>query len=66
MLDVADNLQRAMESVPADVLAESGALDVEKAVKLLKGLQEGVQLTNGVLLQVGAPPLHQPPAAAAG
>lgn len=53
MLDVADNLQRAMESVPGEVLGEQVAdLDLERALKLLRGLHEGVQLTNGVLLQV--------------
>lgn len=52
LLDVADNLQRAADSVPPEVLAEGAEVDKERALQLLKGLLEGVQITNKVLLQV--------------
>jgi hypothetical protein len=51
LLDVADNMGRALEVVPPRQEAEQ--LDVERAVKLLTGLQEGVQATESILLAVG-------------
>lgn len=53
LLDVADNMGRALEVVPPRQEAEQ--LDVERAVKLLTGLQEGVQATESILLSVSAP-----------
>ena len=49
LLDVADNLRRAVDAVPKDA---SEAADVEKALSLLKSLQEGVVLTERQLFQV--------------
>ncbi|GFH06728.1 GrpE protein homolog, partial [Haematococcus lacustris] len=54
ILDVADNLERAAASVPADALAEEPGkeLSTEQLRKLLRGLQEGVGATERILLQV--------------
>jgi hypothetical protein len=58
MLDVADNLQRAAESVPAEALQgdlPEGAgreEEHEKALQLLKSLHVGVLMTDKVLQQV--------------
>jgi hypothetical protein len=43
---------RALEAVPEAALADEGELDEGQAVKLLKGLHEGVQATEKILLQV--------------
>lgn len=51
MLDVADNLQRALESVPEDAIAEGAALEADKASSLLRGLYGGVRITESILLQ---------------
>jgi hypothetical protein len=55
ILDVADNLERAAASVPADALSEEEgkALDAAQLRKLLRGLQEGVAATEKILLHVG-------------
>ena len=50
MLDVADNLQRAAEAVPAAALDGSEPLDADKARALLASLLEGVRMTEGVLM----------------
>lgn len=46
LLDVADNLERALDSVPKEDLDESVAL------KVLSGLVDGVKITDQQLLQV--------------
>lgn len=58
LLDVADNMGRALEAVPGAALAADGGIDKEQAVKLLKGLHEGVQATEKILLQVQRPCRH--------
>eukprot|EP00850_Spirogloea_muscicola_P010759 SM000064S19781 [mRNA] locus=s64:687676:689495:+ [translate_table: standard] len=53
LLDVADNLSRAKETVPADQLKDGLPLEEEqKTVKLLKSLYLGVDMTEKQLLQV--------------
>lgn len=52
LLDVADNLQRAAEAVPAGFVEGSEVLDAERATKLLRSLLQGVQMTEGVLMKV--------------
>lgn len=52
MLDVADNLQRAADAVPASALDGSEELDAERVQKLLRSLVEGVNMTDRVLMQV--------------
>lgn len=52
LLDVADNLQRAAEAVPAAALDGAEPLDAERAAALLKSLLEGVRLTESALMGV--------------
>ncbi|KIZ05737.1 molecular chaperone GrpE [Monoraphidium neglectum] len=52
LLDVADNLQRAAEAVPAGVVDGDEQLEAEKAQRLLKSLLQGVRMTEGVLINV--------------
>ncbi len=54
ILDVADNLERAAASVPADALAEGSQADTAQLRKLLKGLLEGVAATEKILLHVSS------------
>lgn len=49
LLDVADNLGRALEIVQKSTSSED---DVEANVKLLKSLLEGVEMTDKQLLKV--------------
>ena len=51
MLDVSDNLERALGAVPAEVLEEGAEVDGEKSHEMLRSLHEGVSLTEKVLLQ---------------
>lgn len=50
LLDVVDNLERATGAVPADALADG--TDAEKLRASLKGLLEGVQATESIMLKV--------------
>ncbi|GMH39073.1 hypothetical protein BSKO_06971 [Bryopsis sp. KO-2023] len=50
LFDVADNLERALDSVPLDKANDPGG--EENAKKLLLGLLEGVKLTDQQLIQV--------------
>ncbi len=52
LLDVADNLQRAAEAVPAGAVDGSEDLDAERAQRLLKSLLQGLAMTEGVLMKV--------------
>ena len=52
LLDVADNLQRAADAVPGNVLDGSEEVEAERALKLLKSLLEGMQMTEAVLMKV--------------
>jgi hypothetical protein len=52
LLDVADNMDRACSSVPAAAVQDPDSIDKDKAVSLLKGLQQGVDITQKVLLKV--------------
>jgi len=51
LLDVADNLRRAVDAVPDDA-SKAQDMDVEKALSLLNSLKEGVVLTERQLFQV--------------
>ena len=57
LLDVADNLERAAGSVTDQSLqgltSDGQPLSAEQSSKLLKGLLEGVHLTDRILVQVG-------------
>ncbi len=56
LLDVADNLERAAGSVTDQSLqglnSDGKALTAKQSSKLLKGLMEGVHLTDRILVQV--------------
>ena len=56
LLDVADNLERAAGSVTDQSLqginSDGKALTAKQSSKLLKGLLEGVHLTDRILVQV--------------
>lgn len=54
LFDVADNLERAAGAVPGKVLTGEEEVERDRALALLKGLHEGVQLTERILLQVRA------------
>ena len=58
LLDVADNLERAAGSVTDQSLqglnADGKALTAKQSSKLLKGLMEGVHLTDRILVQVSS------------
>ncbi|KAK2076312.1 hypothetical protein QBZ16_000836 [Prototheca wickerhamii] len=52
-VEVVDNLERAIESVPlAELEAEAEAVDRAKALKLLKSLHDGVVLTESITLKL--------------
>jgi len=61
MLDVADNLERALTTVPAEVLQQAPAGDEDKITSMLRSLLTGVEMTNRVLLQVGLHRQHHTP-----
>jgi molecular chaperone GrpE (heat shock protein) len=50
LLDVADNLRRAVDAVPAE--EDQKSVDADKALSLLNSLKNGVVLTERQLLQV--------------
>jgi len=50
LLDVADNLRRAVDAVPAE--GDQKSVEVDKALSLLNSLKDGVVLTERQLLQV--------------
>mmetsp|Transcript_9428 Transcript_9428/g.16194 ORF Transcript_9428/g.16194 Transcript_9428/m.16194 type:complete len:260 (+) Transcript_9428:134-913(+) len=50
LLDVADNLRRAVDAVPSD--EDQTSVDADKALSLLNSLKDGVVLTERQLLQV--------------
>ena len=56
LLDVADNLERAAGSVTDQSFqglnSDGKALTAKQSSKLLKGLMEGVHLTDRILVQV--------------
>lgn len=52
LLDVADDLQRAAESVPPEVLKDGSKVQLEKALGLLKSLLQGVNITERNFLRV--------------
>lgn len=50
LLDVADNLHRAIDVVPKDAVeGEAEGVDREKALQLLRGLHGGVSMTERLL-----------------
>eukprot|EP00877_Chromochloris_zofingiensis_P001167 jgi/Chrzof1/11050/Cz05g21220.t1 len=52
LLDVADDLQRAAESVPPEVLKDGSKVQLEKALGLLKSLLQGVNITERNFLRL--------------
>mmetsp|Transcript_4998 Transcript_4998/g.10795 ORF Transcript_4998/g.10795 Transcript_4998/m.10795 type:complete len:318 (+) Transcript_4998:38-991(+) len=52
LLDVPDNLERAAASVPAEALREESTMDTAKLRSLLKGLLEGMQATEKIMLGI--------------
>jgi hypothetical protein len=52
LLDVADNLERAATSVPSEALESPDSMDRDKAVALLVGLHQGVDITQKVMRKV--------------
>lgn len=52
-LEVVDNLERAIESVPlSEVESEKSDVGVEKALQLLKRLHDGVVMTESIMLKL--------------
>lgn len=61
LLEVADNLDRAYSNIQEEVAAADGGqkvIDKDRALILLKGLLDGVKMTDNILLKV----LHLLPA----
>ncbi|KAL4425698.1 hypothetical protein ABPG75_009714 [Micractinium tetrahymenae] len=52
LLDVADNLERAAASVPAEHVGDSSEIDRDRALGLLRSLRDGVLMTDTVLMKV--------------
>lgn len=56
LLDVGDNLERANGAVPPEALegkdSDGSSLSTEKAISLLNGISNGLQLTEKIYFQV--------------
>lgn len=52
LVEVADDLERATQSVPEAVLSGEQAVDAEAAVRMLRSLRDGVRMTDGILMNV--------------
>lgn len=55
LLDVADNLDRAYSNIQEEVAAADAGqkvIDKDRALVLLKGLLDGVKMTDNILLKV--------------
>jgi molecular chaperone GrpE len=52
LVDVADNLERAAGSVSLEDVDASSEIELDRAVKLLKSLRDGVILTDNILMKI--------------
>lgn len=52
LVEVADNLERAAGSVAVGDTDGSNDIDRERAISLLRGLRDGVLLTDGILMKI--------------
>lgn len=52
LVEVADNLERAVGSISATEIDGSSELDLNRAVSLLRSLRDGVVMTDGILMKI--------------
>ena len=52
LLDVADNMERAVGSVSPEDIDGSQEIDLDRALKLLRSLREGVVITDNILISI--------------
>ena len=52
LVDVADNLERAAGSVAMEDIDGTNDIELERALKLLKSLREGVVMTDNILMKI--------------
>lgn len=52
LVDVADNLERAAGSVLLEDVDGTNEIELDRALKLLKGLRDGVVLTDDILMKI--------------
>lgn len=63
LLDVVDNLERAVESVPEEALYEGKdpetgkPISADRALSILRSFVDGIKLTYDIFVKVSCPPI---------